>query len=63
MQGDDGKFRVDLQKDGSAFNVFDVLTHRSGSDSSLIVFLRVNNATLARVRSAQTQTLTFDVRL
>ena len=46
VQGDNGKLRVYLEKDGVAFNAFDVLTHKSMSDeSTMIVFLRVNNLT------------------
>jgi len=59
IQGDDGTFQVYLQEDGSPFNRFDVVTHESGGDSTL-VFLRVNNVTFINTRS--TQTFTFDVR-
>ena len=56
-QGDAGKFRVYLEKDGDAFNAFDVLMSEPIGQTTTL-FLRLNNHSLANYH----QTFTFDVR-
>jgi len=59
VQGDGGKFQIYLQKNGTALDIFDVVTSEAGNCESTIVFLRVNNASL--INSRLSQTLVFDV--